>query len=57
MKRFEFGLLALCLLLGNYFGSMFGIAIAVCGFMIADGLLEEFVKRPKKNKVIKKEDK
>jgi hypothetical protein len=43
MKKFEFGLFALCVLAGNYFGSLFGMAIAICVFMAVDGLIEEFV--------------
>lgn len=57
MKKFEFGLFALCVLVGSQVGSMFGIAVAVCVFMIADGLAEEFIKRPRKVKEPKKEDK
>lgn len=43
MKKFEFGLFALCALAGGYFGSLFGMAIAICVFMAVDGLIEEFV--------------
>ena len=50
MKKFEFGLLALCVLIGGYFGSMFGIAIAVCAFMTLDGLADEIIKRSKTKK-------
>lgn len=56
MKKFEFGLFALCALVGGYFGSLFGIAIAVCVFMTVDGLLEEIRKNPNpKHKREKKE--
>lgn len=58
MKKFEFGLFALCVLAGGYYGSMFGIAIAICVFMTIDGLVDELVKRPrKKNELEKKEAK
>jgi hypothetical protein len=50
MKKIELGLFALCVLVGSYFGSMFGIAIAVCAFMTIDGLIEEFIKKPRKGK-------
>ena len=43
MKKFEFGLFALCALAGGYFGSLFGMAIGICGFMAVSGLIEEFV--------------
>ena len=58
MKKFEFGLFALCVLAGNYYGSMFGMAVAVCVFMTVDGLLEEVMKNLRtKTKSSKKEDK
>jgi len=44
MKKFSFGLLGLCVLVGSHFGSMMGIAIAICAFMAIDGLFEEFRK-------------
>ena len=47
MKKFEFGLFALCALVGGYVGSLFGIAVAVCIFMTVDGLVEEFIKNSK----------
>lgn len=50
MKKIELGLFALCVLVGSYFGSMFGIAIAICAFMTIDGLIEEFIKKPRKGK-------
>lgn len=56
MKKFEFGLFALCVLVGSYFGSLFGMAIAICGFMAVDGLIEEFVNYSnQKNKKEKEE--
>ena len=59
MKKIELGLFALCVLVGSYFGSVFGIAVAICAFMTIDGLIEELVVKPKKwNKgITKKEDK
>ena len=58
MKKFEFGLFALCVLVGNYFGSLFGIAVAICVFMTVDGLIEEIIKQNHlKNKSEKKEGK
>lgn len=55
MKKFEFGLFAMCVLVGSYFGSLFGIAVAVCAFMTVDGLVEEVVKNSKnRNKLDKK---
>lgn len=44
MKKFSFGLLGLCVLIGSYFGSTFGIAIAFCAFMVIEGAFEEFRK-------------
>lgn len=60
MKKFEIGLFALCVLVGNYYGSMFGMAVAVCVFMTIDGLIEEIGKnfRSKiKTKNLNKEEK
>ena len=58
MKKFEFGLFALCALVGGYLGSLFGMAVAICAFMAVDGLVEEFFKRSRqKSKDEKKEDK
>lgn len=56
MKKFEIGVFALCALVGGYFGSLFGIAIAICAFMAVSGLIEEFVsyshqKKDKKEEV------
>ncbi|MDX9917303.1 MAG: hypothetical protein RBT15_04730 [Gudongella sp.] len=54
MKKFSFGLFGLAMLLGNQLGSMLGVAIALCVWMIVDGLIEE-VQKHKKNKTGKKE--
>ena len=59
MKKFEFGLFALCALLGGYMGSLFGTAIAICAFMTITGLVEELLQNKKRRKVVdfvKKED-
>ena len=55
MKKFEFGLFALCALVGGYFGSMFGIAIAICAFITVDGLIEE-IKHPRGKREIEKKE-
>ncbi len=58
MKRIEFGLFALCVLIGGYLGSMFGIALAVCVYMIVDGGIDEvrkIIKTKEKNKTQKEE--
>ena len=47
MKKFSFGLFVLVLLIANQLGSMLGVAIALCVWMMTDGLIEEFVKRQK----------
>ena len=47
MKKFSFGLFGLVVLLGNQLGSMFGVAIALCVWMIVDGLMEEVQTRIK----------
>ena len=45
----KFGLFGLCILLGNHFGSTFGMAVAICIFMILSGVLDAYQKRtPKK---------
>jgi uncharacterized membrane protein len=44
MKKFEFGLLTLCVLVGGYFGSVMGIAIAMAVYMVVSGLFEELRK-------------
>ena len=51
MKNIKVGLFGLCALIGGYYGSMFGIALAICAFMTLDGLVEEFMKQSRhKNK-------
>ena len=57
MNKLSFGLFGLLVLLGNQLGSMFGMAVAICIFMIVDGLLEELRKRPRKVILKKKEEK
>ena len=58
MKKFEFGLFALCVLVGGQMGSMFGIAVAICVFMTISGAFEEISKRKyKKDKIDKEEAK
>jgi len=54
MKKFSMGLFGLALLIGNQLGSMLGVAVALCIWMIVDGLVEEFHKN-QKNKPTKKE--
>ena len=56
MKKFEFGMFALCVLIGSYFGSLFGIAVAVCAFMTVDGLVEEVVKNSKKKEKVERKE-
>lgn len=56
MNKLSFGLFGLFVLLGNQLGSMFGIAVAICVFMVADGLIDEFKRRARKN-IKKKEEK
>ena len=56
MKKFSFGLLGLCVLVGSYFGSVMGIAIAICAFMVIDGLFEEVTKRKNSEKDIEKKE-
>ena len=55
MRRSTLGLFGLLVLLGNQLGSSFGMAVAVCVFIILDGIIEEIQKRPFKK--IKKEAK
>jgi hypothetical protein len=55
MNKLLLGVFALMIILGNQFGSMFGIAVAICIFMIADGLLDEFKRRRSKKIITKKE--
>lgn len=52
MNKLNFGIFGLFILAGSYFGSTFGIAVAVCVFMIADGIKDEF-KKQKSNKINK----
>lgn len=56
MKKFEFGLFALCVLMGGQIGSMFGIAVAICAFMTISGAVEEISKRKSKKDKIDKEE-
>jgi hypothetical protein len=57
MKKFSLGLFGLALLLGNQLGSAMGIAIAICGWMILDGLVETITIGLSKNRELKKEGK
>ncbi len=50
MRKFTIGLFGLAILLGNQLGSMFGIAVAICIFMMLDGILETISLRSKTNK-------
>ena len=50
MRKFTIGLFGLAILLGNQLGSMFGIAVAICIFMMLDGILEEISLRSRTNK-------
>lgn len=59
MKKFEFGLFALAVLIGGNYGSMFGITIAICSYMVIAGFIEEcgrFKKQSKNLELIKKEE-
>ena len=49
MKKLSIGLFGLAVLLGMHFGSTLGVAIAVCAWMIIDGLVDE-VQKSRKNK-------
>ena len=49
MKKLEFGLLILCVLVGSYFGSIFGIAIAFAVYMVITGVIEETSKQRREN--------
>lgn len=55
MTKMSFGLFGLFILSGYKLGSEMGIAVAICIFMVASGLLEEFKKNPRKNVFKKKE--
>ena len=58
MKKFSFGILALCVLIGGYFGSIFGVAIAIGVCLTLDGLVEELQKnKSSKNIELKKGEK
>ena len=48
MKKFSFGSFGLMMLIGNQLGSTLGTAIALCAWMMADGLIEEFQKNRQK---------
>lgn len=50
MKKFSFGLFGLAMLLGNQLGSMLGMAIALCVWMVVDGLIEE-IQKNRQNKI------
>ena len=50
MKKFSFGLFGLVMLVGNHLGSMLGIAIALCVWMILDGAIEE-IQKNRQNKI------
>ena len=49
MNKCNFGLFGLFVLGGNYLGSVFGTAIAICIFIILDGLHDEYLRRKKKS--------
>lgn len=55
MKKFELGMFALCALVGGYFGSLFGTAIAICLFMTVSGLFEEIIKNRQKMRLRREE--
>lgn len=57
MKKFEFGLLAVAVLVGSKLGSIYGTAIAICGYMAVTGLIEELTQYKKSKKVVKFEKK
>ena len=50
MKKFSFGLFGLSMLVGNHLGSMLGMAIALCAWMVVDGLIEE-IQKNRQNKI------
>lgn len=56
MRKLSFGLFGLSVLLGQQLGSIFGMTVAICIFMIVDGGIEEAQRRNRKNKK-KEEDK
>ncbi len=55
MKKFEFGMFALCVLIGGYFGSVFGTAIAIAVCMTVSGIVEE-LRKDKSPKVNEKKE-
>ena len=57
MRKLSFGLFGLFVLLGDQLGSTFGMAVAICSWMVLDGVIEEIRKTPRKNIKTKKEDK
>ena len=56
MDKFSFGLFGLFILGGHYLGSTFGAAIAICIFIILDGLHDEFKRRKKALKIRKDQE-
>lgn len=56
MSKVSFGLFGLFILLGNQFGSIFGIALAICVFMIIDGAMGEFKRRETYKNMMKKKE-
>lgn len=60
MKKFSFGIMALAVLIGGYFGSIFGVAIAIGICLTLDGLVEELQRNKSTKRMsveLKKEDK
>lgn len=47
--RFRFGLFGLLILIGNMIGSSFGMAVAICVWMILDEIIEIWVMQHRKN--------
>lgn len=54
MNKLSFGLFGLFILLGNQLGSGFGIALAICIWMILDGMIDT-LRKSKRNMEKKKE--
>ena len=50
MRRMTMGIFGLAILLGNQLGSILGIAITICVFMILDGIIEIIAQSTRKNK-------
>ena len=48
MRIMTMGIFGLAILLGNQLGSMLGIAIAICVFMILDGIIEMIAQSTRK---------